>query len=132
MTGLEPRDIARVRVSGNGQTVVLERKGDNDWRLVEPTKGAAKSTKVDDLLFSLRALKWQEIVAPAGDAGKYGLDAPTFEVVLFRKDGGELATIQVGRKDAERVFLRTKGSAVYAVDPKQLGELPKVPDDFKG
>ena len=131
VVGLEPREIARVRITGNGQTVVLERKGDSDWRLVEPTKGAAKSTKVDDLLFSLRALKWQEIVGPAGDAGKYGLDAPTYEVVLFRKDGGELATLQVGRKDAERVFLRTKGSAVYAVDPKQLGELPKVPDDFK-
>jgi hypothetical protein len=131
VVGLEPREIARVRITGNGQTVVLERKGDSDWRLVEPTKGAAKGTKVDDLLFSLRALKWQEIVGPAGDAGKYGLDAPTYEVVLFRKDGGELATLQVGRKDAERVFLRTKGSAVYAVDPKQLGELPKVPDDFK-
>jgi hypothetical protein len=131
VVGLEPREIARVRITGNGQTVVLERKGDSDWRLVEPTKGAAKSTKVDDLLFSLRALKWQEIVGPAGDAGKYGLDAPTYEIVLFRKDGGELATLQVGRKDAERVFLRTKGSAVYAVDPKQLGELPKVPDDFK-
>jgi hypothetical protein len=130
--GLEPREIGRVRVTGNGQTAVLERKGDDDWRLVEPTRGAAKSAKADDLLFSLRALKWQEIVAPAGDAGKYGLDAPAYEVVLFRKDGGELATLQVGRTEAERTFLRTRGSAVYAIDPKQLGELPKVPDDFKG
>jgi hypothetical protein len=130
VTGLEPRDITRVRVSGGGQSVVLERKGETEWRLVEPSKGAAKGTKVDDLLFSLRALKWQEIVGPAGDAGKYGFDTPTYEVVLFRKDG-EFATVQVGRRDAERLFLRTKGSAVYAIDPKQLGELPKVPDDFK-
>jgi hypothetical protein len=132
VTGLEPRDIARVRVRRDGQTVVLERQGDTDWRLIEPSKGAAKGARVDDLLFSLRALKWQEIVAPAGDAAKYGLEPPAFEVVLFRKDGGELATVQVGRTEAARVFLRTKGSAVYAVDPKQLGDLPKVPDDFKG
>ena len=40
---LEPKDIKRVRVRAGGQTVVLERKGDTEWRMVEPTKGAAKS-----------------------------------------------------------------------------------------
>ena len=34
--------------------MVLERKGDTEWRVVEPAKGAAKGAKVDDLLYTLR------------------------------------------------------------------------------
>ena len=105
-----------------------------DWRLVEPVKGSAKAAKVDDLLFTLRALKWKEIVAPGGeDPAKYGLDAPTLEVTLLRADGTEIAGIAVGKREGERAFVRTRAAtSIYAVEPRQLGEAPKVPDDFKG
>src|SRR6267143_1189664 len=42
-SGLEPKDIKRMRVKAGGQTAVLERSGDTDWKLVEPTKGAARA-----------------------------------------------------------------------------------------
>src|SRR5437763_188079 len=75
--GLEPKDIKRLRVSAGGQTAVLERSGDADWKLVEPSKGAAKNARVDDLVYGVRALRWKQIVAPGGeDPAKYGLDAP--------------------------------------------------------
>src|SRR5262249_61059544 len=57
ISGLEPRDIKRMRVRAGGQTVVVERSGD-DWKLVEGGKGAAKAATVDNLLYALRALKW--------------------------------------------------------------------------
>ena len=133
-SGVEPKDIKRVRVSAGGQTAVLERSGDTDWKLVEPTKGAAKAPRVDDVLYSVRALRWKDIVSPAGeDAAKYGLDTPSMEVVLLKGDGGELARLTVGKRDAERAYVRTGGGpAIYAIDARSLGPEPKIPDDFKG
>jgi hypothetical protein len=132
--GLEPKDIKRLRVKAGGQTAVLERSGDTDWKLVEPTKAAAKNARVDDLIYGVRALRWKQIVTPTGEEpAKYGLDAPTMEVVLLKGDGGELARLVVGRRDADRAYVRTgAGPTIYAVDPGTLGPTPKVPDDLKG
>jgi uncharacterized protein DUF4340 len=131
---LELRDVTRVRVQAGGQSVVLERSGETAWRMVEPTKNGANSTKVDDLLYTLRSLRWKEIVAPDGhEASKYGLDAPSLEVSLFRADGGELATVQIGKRDGDLAYVRAKSQpAVYSVESRALGPTPKVPDDFKG
>jgi hypothetical protein len=132
---LEPKDIKRVRVQAGGQTVVLERKSDTEWRMLEPTKGSAAGSKVDDLLYTLRALRWKEIVAADGakEPARFGLDAPTMEVGLFRGDGGEIITVQVGKREGEVAYVRAKGQpAVYTVEGRALGPAPKVPDDFKG
>ena len=134
ISGLEPRDIKRMRVRAGGQTVVVERSGDADWKLVEGGKGAAKAATVDNLLYALRALKWKTIAAPTGEEpAKYGLDAPTLEVTLVKADGGEAAALLVGKREGDQAWVKLKSSpAIYAVDVKQLGESPKVPDDFKG
>ena len=133
-SGLEPRDIKRMRVRGAGQTIVVERSGDSDWKLVEGGKGAAKAATVDNLLYALRALKWKTIAAPTGDEpAKYGLDAPTLEVTLFKADGGEAGALFVGKREGEQAWVKVKSApAIYTVDVKQLGDAPKVPDDFKG
>ena len=134
IAGLEPRDVNRVRVRAGGQTVVMERKGGSEWRMLEPTKGVAKGPKVDDLLYTLRGLRWTDIAAPAGqDAARYGLDAPTLEIALFRGDGGEIATVQVGKREDATAYVRTgPQSPIYKIEGRTLGETPKLPDDFKG
>jgi len=134
LPGLEPKDIKRMRVRAGGQTVVVERSGDVDWKLVEGGRGSAKAATVDNLLYALRALKWKSIATPTGDEpARYGLDAPTLEVTLLKADGAELAAMLVGKRDGEHAWVKLKAApAIYAVDAKQLGEPPKVPDDFKG
>jgi Domain of unknown function (DUF4340) len=134
LSGLEPKDIKRMRVRAGGQTVVVERSGDVDWKLVEGGRGSAKAATVDNLLYVLRGLKWTTIATPTGDdPARYGLDAPTLEVTLLKADGAELAAVLVGKRDGERAWVKLKAApAIYAVDAKQLGEPPKVPDDFKG
>ena len=133
-SGIEPKDIKRMRVQAGGQTAVLERSGDTDWKLLEPTKGGAKAARVDDVVYAVRALRWKDIVSPGGEeAAKYGLDAPSMEVVLLKGDGGELARLVVGKREGERAYVRTgAGPAIYAVDARALGPQPKIPDDFKG
>ena len=134
LPGLEPRDIKRMRVRAGGQTVVVERSGESDWKLVEGGRGAAKAATVDNLLYALRALKWKTIAAPTGDEpAKYGLDAPTLEVTLLKADGSEAGALLVGKREGEQAWVKLKAApAIYAVDAKQLGEVPKVPDGFKG
>jgi hypothetical protein len=134
LSGLEPRDIKRMRVRAGGQSIVVVRSGENDWKLVEGGKGAAKAATVDNLLYALRALKWKTIAAPTGDEpAKYGLDAPTLEVTLLKADGSEAGVLLVGKREGEQAWVKLKSApAIYTVDVKQLGDAPKVPDDFKG
>ena len=132
--GIEPKETKRLRVRAGGQTAVLERTGESEWKLVEPTKGPAKAPRVEDLLFAIRALRWTDIVSPRGeDAAKFGLEAPSMEVVLLKGDGGELARLTVGKRDGDRAYVRAgSGPAIYAIDARTLGSEPKIPDDFKG
>lgn len=134
LPGLEPKDVKRMRVRAGGRMVVVERSGEVDWKLVEGATGAAKSQSVENLLYTLRALKWKEIAAPGSqEAAKYGLDAPVLEATLLRADGSEIATILVGKREGDRIYAKLRAlPAIYAVDPQALGPLPKLPDDFKG
>lgn len=132
LAGLEPKDVKRIQARGGGKSVVVERTGEADWKTLEPTRGSARSAKVEDLLYALRGLRWREIASPGDqDAAKYGLDAPALEVTLNRADGTEIATVMVGKREAERVWVRLKAApTIYAVEARQLGELPKIPEDF--
>jgi hypothetical protein len=132
--GLEPKDVKRVRFKSGDTSVVVDRVGDAEWKAVEPKRGSAKSAKVDDVLYILRGLRWREIADPAGkEPAKYGLDTPSVEVTLYRADGTEIATVKFGKRETARAWVRTTSSpAVYEVDPKQLGEPPKIPDDIVG
>lgn|SRR5712691_2913205 len=133
VVGLEPKAVKRLHVTRDGKAVLLERQGDQEWRMLEPSKRAASAGRVDDVLFGVRGLKWKEIVAPKGeDAAKYGLDKPASEITLYRGDGTAIVTLMLGKKDGDRLYVQTKSApAIYAVDARQL-ELPKIPEDFQG
>jgi hypothetical protein len=133
VSGLDPKAVKRVRVRVGKDVALLERSGDTEWRMLEPSKGAAKAAKVDEIIAMVRALKWREIVAPGGeDPGKYGLDAPTMEVALLKPDGAALATVLVGKREGERAYVKLAAApAIYAVDARQLAEPPKIPADFR-
>ena len=134
LPALEPRDVRTVRVRAGGQTLVVERSGEADWRIIEGGTGPAKGSNVENLLYVLRGLKWKAIAAPDGqDPMRYGLDSPTFEATLLRAGGAEIATVLVGRREGDHAYVKLKvRPAIYDVDAKALGELPKIPDDFKG
>jgi hypothetical protein len=132
LPGLAVRDVARVRLTRGGVTVVVERRGEGDWRFVEGGRGLARATAVESVVDRLRALKWKAIVAEgAQDLARWGLERPVAELTLLRGDGTVVAALLVGSSDGDRVYVKTKAApTVYAVDRRAL-DLPRVPEDLR-
>ena len=128
------KDVKRLRVTTGGKRLLLERKGQDDWQVLEPTKAPAKEFKVTSLLLALRALKWKDIASPDGaDPARYGLDKPEIEVTVLKADGSEVANLTVGRTDDKVAYVRSKLSpAIYAVEAKTLDDIRKAPTDIPG
>jgi Domain of unknown function (DUF4340) len=128
------KEVKRVRVTVGGKRLLLERKGQDDWQVLEPTKAPAKEFKVTGLLLALRALKWKDIASPDGaDPARYGLDKPEIEVAVLKADGNEVAGLTVGRTDDKIAYVRSKSSpAIYAVEAKSLDDIRKAPADIPG
>jgi hypothetical protein len=129
----ETAEVARARLSAAGKPLVVEKSGE-DWKVVEPSRGSAKSDKVIDLLLTLRSLRWKAIASPTGDdAPRFGLDHPEMEVSLYKAGGAELGTLQVGRSEGDVTYVRLKSSpAIYAVDGKLLTGVKKAPTEIPG
>ena len=128
------KEVKRLRITVGGKPLLLERRGDDDWRVLEPTKSPVKEFKVTGLLLALRALRWKEVASADGaDAGRFGLDKPEIEVAVLKADGGELAGLVVGRADDKVAYVRSKSSpSIYAVDAKSLEDIRKAPTDVPG
>lgn len=134
MPAFEPADVKRARLVTGGSAVTVERKGDSDWQVVEPKRGATKERKVSDLVFALKGLRWKEIASPKGDdAPRFGLDKPDLEVTLFKADGGEIGSLLVGKTEGALTYVKLKSApVVYTVESKQMDEIRKAPSEIPG
>lgn len=130
----EPVDVKRARITGGGKVLVVDRSGENEWKVVEPSRGPAKEVKVADLLMTLKSLRWKDIVSAKGDdAARYGLDQPELEVSLAKTGGAELGTLLIGKRQGDVTYVKLKsGTAIYAVEDKLLGDLRKAPSEIPG
>ena len=134
VASFDMKEVKRVRVTVAGKPLLLERRGEDDWRVVEPSKGPAREFKVTGLLLTLRGLKWKEIAAADGaDAARFGLDKPEVEVAVLKGDGTEMAGLAIGRTHDKLSYVRGKSSpAIFAVDATMLEEIRKAPSDIPG
>lgn len=134
VASFDMKEVKRVRLTVGDKRLLLERRGEDEWRVVEPSKGPAKEIKVTGLLLTLRALKWTEIAAADGaDAARFGLDKPEVEIAVLKADGKEMAGLAIGRTDPKLSYVRSKSSpAIFAVDPKLLDDIRKAPSEIPG
>jgi Domain of unknown function (DUF4340) len=134
VASFDMKEVKRVRLSVGDKRLLLERRGDDDWRVLEPSKGAAKDIKVTGLLLTLRALKWKEIASADGaDAARFGLDKPEAEITVLKADGKEMAGLAIGRTEPKATYVRSKSSpAIFAVDPALLEDIRKAPAEIPG
>ena len=130
--GFDVQSVARVEIKRKDTTLVLERKGEDDWQLVAPRQGKARGARVSDFLWTLRGLRWRDLVAEQGwDAAKYGLDAPATTITLTGKDRKPLASLAIGNRDKGDAYVRVPDQpALYAVETRGLGEIPATPEDL--
>jgi hypothetical protein len=130
----DTRDVARITIARSGQTLVLDRTGEAEdaWALAAPRKGKARGGRVSELVWTLRGLRWRELVAEDGwDPARYGLDAAAAMVTLADKSGKPLLALAVGKREGERTYVRVPGQpALYAIDTKSLGELPATAEEL--
>ena len=128
MPAFDVGDVKKARVAGGAdKPLVVERSGQSDWKVTEPTRGGTRDGRVASLLLGLRALKWKEIAAKSSDdMARFGLDKPEMEVTVFKDAGAEVATLLVGRSDGGITYVKVKADpAVFAVASKDLDDLRK-------
>jgi uncharacterized protein DUF4340 len=134
ISSFDMKEVKRIRVTVGTKGMLLERRGEDEWRVLEPAKGPAKEIKVTGLLLTLRGLQWKEIAAADGaDAARFGLDKPEIEVAVLKADGTEMAGLAIGRTDDKLAYVRSKSSpAIYGVDSKAVEDIRKAPSDIPG
>ena len=132
LLAFELADVKKARLAGGGKAVLVEKKSESEWTLLEPKRGATKEGRVTDILLTVKALRWKEIVSPKGDdAARFGLDKPQAELTLFKTDGSELGGLIVGREEGGVTYVRLKASPViYSVESRLVADLPKAPSDI--
>jgi hypothetical protein len=130
----DTKDVTRVTIQRPSVTLSLDRTGagDEDWQLAAPKKGKTRGSRVSELLWTLRNLKWKDLVAEQGwDPARYGLDAGATTVTLAGKDGQSIAALAIGKQEAGLTYVRIPGQpALYAIDSKTLGDLPGTPEEL--
>jgi len=130
----DTKDVTRVTIQRPSVTLALDRTGtgEDDWQLAAPKKGKTRGGRVSELLWTLRNLKWKDLVAEQGwDAARYGLDAGATTVTLTGKDGRTIATLAVGKQEGGVTYVRIPGQpALYAIDSKTLADLPGTPEEL--
>ena len=130
----DTKDVARVTIQRPSATLTVDRTGagEEDWQLAAPKKGKARGGRVSELVWTLRNLKWKDLVAEQGwDPARYGLDAGATTVTLAGKDGRTIAALAVGKQEAGLTYVRIPGQpALYAIESKTLGDLPTTPEEL--
>jgi hypothetical protein len=130
----DTKDVTRITIQRPSVTLVLDRTGtgEEDWQLGAPKKGKTRGGRVSELVWTLRNLRWKDLVAEQGwDPARYGLDAGATTVTLTGKDGRSIAALAVGKQEAGLTYVRIPGQpALYAIESKTLGELPATPEEL--
>ena len=130
----DTKDVARITIQRPSMTLTVDRTGEGeaDWQLSAPKKGKARGTRMSELVWTLRNLKWKMLVAEQGwDPARYGLDAAATTVTLAGKGGKSVAALSIGKQEGDVTYVRIPGQpALYAIETKSLGDLPATPEEL--
>src|SRR5262249_38800109 len=97
----DTKDVAHVSIQRPTVTLALDRSGtgEEDWQLTAPKQGKTRGGRVSELLWTLRNLKWKDLVSEQGwDPARYGLDTGATTITLTGKGGQTIAALAVGKQ----------------------------------
>ena len=96
-------NAGRLEIQTSERRLVLEKK-ENEWQMTSGKEGTAESSKVDELLANLRAVRAENFVTDRpGSLSPYGLDLP-----------GITVRVEWGEDQQESVSLSRSGEKAYA------------------
>ncbi|MCG3133767.1 MAG: hypothetical protein HMLKMBBP_01019 [Planctomycetes bacterium] len=130
LTDLRLFDVGAVEVVRGGITSWrVERDPSGIWRVKQPFDGFAEPTRCETRLSRLvntEVAAWVDI--GAADLVKYGLDAPSAEVRLEPRQGGDPTVILVGKEAGpDTVYVMEKGIANVATLHRRLADAAAEP-----
>lgn len=102
---------------GSATTVVLKKKGDEDWELVEPTTAKANASNVKSLVDNLKRLEVREEIDPGTESyEKFKLTDGAALHATFYKGDEKAADLYFGEDGSRGQMTRIAGKdGVYAV-----------------
>jgi len=123
----------------NGDLVVLQASGDNQWKIEKPEPKDADSGRVASLLTTLDDLRGDELMAENvkdADLARYGLDKPAVTATVTLSDKAKTTyTILAGEEPSGGLtayFMIQGQGKVYKSDHGLvLNDLQKKPEDFE-
>jgi len=118
--------------------IVCERKGKDEWRMVEPIKTEADNSAISTLLDNLSTLQARQFVVERpkkSQLASYQLDKPSLQVQIWLKGREKPLTVSIGKQhetEKTRYYARTsRFPAVVLVDDFDLKNIRKTDADLR-
>ncbi len=118
--------------------IVCERKGKDEWRLVEPLRTEADNNAVTNLLDRLSTLQARQFIVERPKKTQlvnFQLDKPSLQVQLWLKGREKPLTITIGKQhetNKTRYYARTtRFPAIVLVDDFDLRDIRKTENDLR-
>ncbi|MCS7192344.1 MAG: DUF4340 domain-containing protein [Armatimonadetes bacterium] len=118
--------------------IVCERKGKDEWRLIEPLRTEADNNAITNLLDKLSNLQARQFVIERPkkvQLASYKLDKPNFQIQIWLKGRKKPLTVTIGKQhetDKARHYARTtRFPAVVLVDEFDLKDIRKTENDLR-
>ena len=107
--------------------------GQEGWRLAAPRDAPAQAWRMSALLSTLSTLDAAGFFDETGrQAGAAGLLPPRERFVLRGGDGKELAALEVGRDEGDRVLVRgSQSPRIYSLERSRLAGVPRTLADLE-
>jgi hypothetical protein len=131
-----PEDqIKEVRLKKTGgEATVLRKGGDGKWQIAEPKPLGADQDTAKSLVSALSTLNADKVVEDrAADLSPYGLNAPTLDVTVIKKDG-KAQDFLVGddTPTSGGAYAKLSGDAhVYTIASYVKTSIDKTPNDLR-
>lgn len=131
-------NVTKVALFYPNKQVVCERKGKDEWQLIEPLRTAADNSSVSALLDRLSTLQAREFVVESPKKNQLvscQLDKPGVQVQIWLKGREKPLTLTVGKRHETQVtkyYARTsRFPAIVLVDEFDLKDIRKTDSDLR-
>lgn len=129
---LDPEKVNRLTIEKPGSTVVVERKGKEEWTITQPAPAPAEKEDVRFYLSQLKDLKVERFVAEeAQDLAKYGLTRPQLTVTVGPTPEKKLLIGKAVPGEESVYAARAGEKQVFSLRGSVLADLGKSAGDLR-